>query len=187
MTSLCPVCTSFANGSLSVSLRAWPASSSSLFLTNTLRPYPFDRLGCWLKPGRTRGSKIPPFVPRWLLNESEPFCWAVRSFPIPKQNRISSIYEECSPWNISRNAPQNAQKKAVLAPFASLFATSPFCWAVFHKCSTEPHFMFHNDNQPINKIGLRNEIPWNTMFHAPFSDVPRNVPRHHLFDWGVRN
>ena len=37
--------------------------------------------------------------------------------------------------------------------------------------------MFHNDYQSINKIGLRNEIPWNTMFHAPFFDVPRNVPR----------
>ena len=37
--------------------------------------------------------------------------------------------------------------------------------------------MFHNDYQSINKNRLRNEIPWNTMFHAPFSDVPRNVPR----------
>ena len=70
-------------------------------------------------------------------------------------------------------------KKAVLAPFASLYATLPFCWAVLPECSTEPHFMFHNDYQPINKIRLRNEIPWNIMFHAPFSDVPRNVPRKH--------
>ena len=68
-------------------------------------------------------------------------------------------------------------KKAVLAPIAPLYATSPFCWAVFHKCSTKSCFMFHNDYQPINKNRLRNEIPWNTMFHAPFSDVPRNVPR----------
>ena len=124
-----------------------------------------------------------------------PLCSKVRNLfveqsahsPIPKQNRISSVYEDCSPWNILRNAPQNARKKAVLAPFASLYATLPFCWAVFHKCSTEPCFIFHNDYQLINKIRLRNEIPWNTMFHAPFFDVPRNVPRHHLLDLGVRN
>ena len=69
-------------------------------------------------------------------------------------------------------------KKAVLAPFAPFYSTYPFCWAVFHKCSTEPHFMFHDDYQSINKNRLRNEIPWNTMFHAPFPNVPRNVPRH---------
>ena len=124
-----------------------------------------------------------------------PLCSKVRNLfveqsahsPIPQQNRLSSIYEDCSPWNILRTAPQNAQKKAVLAPFASLYATLPFCWAVFHKCSTECHFMFHDDYQPINKNGLRNEIPWNTMFHAPFPDVPRNVPRNNRLDLGVRN
>ena len=47
--------------------------------------------------------------------------------------------------------------------------------------------MFHNDYQAISKIRLRNEIPWNTMFHAPFSDVPRNVPRTDLLDLGMRN
>ena len=47
--------------------------------------------------------------------------------------------------------------------------------------------MFHNDYQPIKKNRLRNEIPWNTMFHAPFSDVPRNVPRNQLLDLGVRS
>ena len=124
-----------------------------------------------------------------------PLCSNVRNLfveqsahsPIPRQNRISSVYEDCSPWNILRNAPQNARKKAVLAPFAPLYATLPFCWAVFHKCSTKSCFMFHNDYQLINKNWLRNEIPWNTMFHAPFFDVPRNVPRHHVLDLGMRN
>ena len=46
-----------------------------------------------------------------------PLCSKVRNLfveqsahsPIPRQNRISSVYEDCSPWNILRTAPRNAQ------------------------------------------------------------------------------
>ena len=51
---------------------------------------------------------------------------------IPRQNRISSVYEDRAPWNISRNAPQNARKKAVLAPFAPFYSTYLFV----EQCST---------------------------------------------------
>ena len=112
-----------------------------------------------------------------MLKCKEPFCWAVRSFPHSQTKQNIKRLQGFSPWNISRKGPRNARKKAVLAPFAPFYSTYPFCWAVFHKCSTEPHFMFHNDYQLINKNRLRNEIPWNTMFHALFFDVPRNVPR----------
>ena len=69
-----------------------------------------------------------------------PLCSNVRNLfveqsahsPIPRQNRVSSVYEDDSPWNISRNAPRNARKKAVLAPFAPFYSTYLFV----EQCST---------------------------------------------------
>ena len=69
-----------------------------------------------------------------------PLCSKVRNLfveqsthsPIPQQNRISSVYEDCSPWNILRTAPRNVRKKAVLAPFAPYYSTYLFV----EQCST---------------------------------------------------
>ena len=180
ITSLQHICASFANGSLSVSLRAWPAISSTLFLTQHVASLPLWQAGM---PGQARQDtrvKNTPYCStvtaqrKWTFSLSSPLLPNSQT----KQNikRLRGMF----PVEHFAHCFLKCAKKGGFSPFCVIIFYIPFCWAVFHKCSTECHFMFHNDYQPINKNRLRNEIPWNTMFHAPFSDVPRNVPRNSL-------
>ena len=72
---------SLANGSFSVSLRAWPAIPSSDCSTKWFFPTaPWKyQTGCdaGSSPAGHDCSKKCPFCAKKLRSESEPFCWAV--------------------------------------------------------------------------------------------------------------
>ena len=114
-----------------------------------------------------------------------PLCSKVRNLfveqsahsPIPKQTRISSVYEECSPWNILRKGPRNARKKPVLAPFAPYYSTYLFV----EQCSTNvPRNAILCSTMIINRLtktdcatkfrGTLCSTPLFPMFHGMFHD-----------------
>ena len=97
---------------------------------------------------------------------------------IPQQNRISSIYEDDSPWNISRKGPRNARKKAVLAPFASWYSLEHFV----EQCSTNvPRNLILCSTMIISRLtktdcatkfrGTLCSTPLFSMFHGMFHDT----------------
>ena len=83
-------------------------------------------------PAGHEGQKYPRLFHGDCSTKVNLFVEQSAPSPIPRQNRLSSVYEDCSPWNILRNAPQNARKKAVLAPFAPFYSTYLFV----EQCST---------------------------------------------------
>ena len=79
-------------------------------------------------------------------------------------------------------------KKGGFSPFCVIIFYIPFCWAVFHKCSTECHFMFHNDYQPIKKPdcatkfrGTLCSTPYFSMFHGMFHETHCAIKWSSLF------